>query len=398
MPRRELPSLAGETWLQDARLQNVLHVLNAQGVARVAGGAVRNALLGEAVADVDIATTLLPADVMAVAKRAGLGVHPTGLEHGTITLTCDGVAFEVTTLRRDVETDGRHAVVSFATDFAEDALRRDFTINAIYCDAGGKIYDFADGYSDILKRKVRFVGKASERIREDYLRILRFFRFHARYGKAKPDAESFKACVRLKTGLKTLSAERIRQELLKLLVAPRAVPTLKLMAESNILKTILPHTEDWRVVQRLPNDAVLRLFAVSASPIDLKEKLRLSNADDDRLQNLFSAPDVSPALNDVERRRVLYQLGPVLWRDAVQLCWAQSRAKLDYRAWKALLETPDAWQAPVLPIKGTDILAHGIAPGPKVGQVLSALEDWWVASDFAPTRDDLLARIGRYRD
>ncbi len=199
MPKSDLPSLRRAAWLREPRLQVVLRVLNVDGVTRVAGGAVRNALLGVPVADVDLATTLLPTDVMAIAKREGFGVHPTGIEHGTVTVTHQGAAFEVTTLRRDVETDGRHAVVSFTDDWAEDAARRDFTMNALYCDATGKIYDFTEGYLDIQKRKVRFVGVPAQRIQEDYLRILRFFRFHAHFGKSLPDAAGLKACVQFKS-------------------------------------------------------------------------------------------------------------------------------------------------------------------------------------------------------
>jgi poly(A) polymerase len=230
MPKRELPSLHDQAWLNEPRLQEVLRVLNASGETRVAGGAVRNALLGVAVADVDVATVLLPEEVMTAAKAAGFGVHPTGLDHGTITITCKKAAFEVTTLRRDIETDGRHAVVSFTTNWAEDAARRDFTINAMYCDAAGKIYDYTKGYADIQKRKVKFVGVPEERIAEDYLRILRFFRFHAWYGKNAPDKEGLQACIKLRSGLKKLSVERVRQELFKLLAAPNAVKTLQLMA------------------------------------------------------------------------------------------------------------------------------------------------------------------------
>jgi poly(A) polymerase len=398
MPKLELPSLHDQAWLNEPRLQEVLRVLNAKGETRVAGGAVRNALLGVAVADVDLATVLLPEEVMAISKAAGFGVHPTGLDHGTVTVTYHKAAFEVTTLRRDVETDGRHAVVSFTTNWAEDAERRDFTINAMYCDAVGKIFDYTKGYQDIQKRKLRFVGEASERIKEDYLRILRFFRFHAWYGKNAPDKHGLLACVKLKSGLKKLSVERVRQELLKLLVAPQAIKTLQLMAETGLLKIILPYTDQWKALDRLPADAMLRLFVLARVPKKLKEQLRLSNEDAARLDAMAAAPDLSPALNDSERRRVLYQLGASGWRDAVHLSLAHSKAKLDDLAWLALLELATTWVPPRLPVKGTDLIGVGLHPGPKMGQILSALEDWWVANDFTPTRQDLMARVGRYRD
>ncbi len=398
MPKRELPSLAREVWLNEPPLQNVLRMLNTEGETRVAGGAVRNALLGVPVADVDLATTLLPEQVMQISKASGFAVHPTGIEHGTVTVVHDGAAFEVTTLRKDIESDGRHAVVSFTHDWAEDAARRDFTINAMYCDEKGKIYDFTEGYADILKRKVRFVGVPSQRIQEDNLRILRFFRFHAHYGKGKPDADGFRACVRMKAVLKTLSAERVRQELLKLLVGAHAVKILRVMAESGILGVIIPHTDEWRKLCRLPSDAVLRLFVLAKTPLTLKDILRLSNVDADRLQSLASAPEISPSLSQPERRRLLYHIGVERWRDAAHLSWANSRAKYDDVNWSELLSLPEICTPLELPVKGADIVAAGFAPGPKVGQVLAALEDWWVASDFTPTKDDLLARVGRYKD
>jgi poly(A) polymerase len=395
MPKRDLPSLADAAWLREPRLQKMMRALNAEGETRIAGGAVRNALLGLPVADVDLATVLKPQDVMRIARAQHFGVHPTGLDHGTVTITLEGAAFEVTTLRKDVATDGRHAVVSFSSDWGEDAERRDFTFNAMYCDVDGKIYDFTNGYDDIQKRKVRFVGRPSARIKEDYLRILRFFRFHAHYGKGAPDAKGLKACTRLKSGLKLLSVERIRQEMLKLLSAHAPSKTLKLMASAGILKIILPHTDEWQIIDRLPADALLRLYVLAKDVSGVKDRWRLSNAEGVRLQKLKEAADVSPALTEQECRRLLYHLGAGTWRDAVLI--AQSRAPRK-QGWTDLLQLPDVWQIPVMPVKGSDILATGVAAGPRVGEILTLLEDWWVASDFAPTRDDLLARIGRYKN
>jgi poly(A) polymerase len=395
MAKADMPSLAHAPWLRDPRLQTIMRALVAEGDTRVVGGAVRNALLGQPVADVDLATVLLPATVMRIGKDAGFGVHPTGLEHGTITLSHEGAVFEVTTLRRDVATDGRRAVVAFTTDWAEDAARRDFTVNAMYCDWQGKCFDFTGGYADLLKRKVKFVGAARTRIREDALRILRFFRFHASYGKSTPDAAGLAACTALRTSLKKLSAERVRQELFKLLAAPRAVETLKIMARHNILRQIIPHTEEWGVVSKLPADPVLRLFVLAKHPDGLKAGLRLSNADAQRLDQLMAAPALTPALHDTERRRMLYHLGVSAWHDAVHLSRARARSKA---GWQTLLDLGESWQVPVFPLRGSDLLGAGLAPGPRVGQVLAALEDWWVASDFKPGKQDLLARLGRYRD
>ena len=380
-----------DAWLKEPRLQELMRVITAAGgEVRVAGGAIRNSLLGEPISDVDLATTMLPDEVMRVCKAAGFGVHPTGLEHGTITVVNTGQNFEVTTLRLDVETDGRRAVVAFTNDWQEDALRRDFTINAIYCDAAGKIYDFTTGYLDIQRKRVRFVGDSEQRIKEDYLRILRFFRFHARFGKGSPCPVGLAACAKLKSGLKKISAERIHSEMMKLLVAPRAVETLKIMAATGILKIILPYTEDWRVFNRLPEDAVLRLFVLAKKPIDLKERLRLSNSNALRISDLIAAPELSPKFSPAEQRAMLYQIGVPTWLDAVHVAWARSHAKLK---WQELLDLPTVWPIPKFPVTGKDLLAAGIQSGPALGDMLQQIEDWWVASDFTPTREELLSRI-----
>jgi poly(A) polymerase len=391
---KRLPNLSKAAWLNEPRLQEVMAVITrGGGEVRVAGGAVRNALLGVPISDVDLATTTLPADVMRVCKAAGFGVHPTGFEHGTVTVVNGGAPFEVTTLRRDVETDGRRAVVAFTSDWEEDAVRRDFTMNAMYCDAAGKIYDFTGGYGDLLRNRVKFVGDAKLRIKEDYLRILRFFRFHARFGKNAPDKVGLAACAKFKSGLKKISAERIRQEMFKLVVAPRAVPTLKVMATSGVLKTIIPYTDDWRLVGRLPDDAVLRLYALAKKPEDLKDVLRLSNIEAQRIDELAAAPELSPKLKAPEQRAMLYHLGGQAWFDAVQLNWAKGRdSKADPKL-QALLDLPKRWPIPKLPINGQDMLAAGIASGPQMGEMLRELEDWWVACDFVATREELLERL-----
>lgn len=395
-PRRknpEPPSLAAADWLQQRRVQAVLALLNGDGgEARVAGGAVRNALLGLPVADIDIATTLHPEEVTRRCAAAGFAVHPTGIDHGTVTVVAHHQPFEITTLRRDVSTDGRRATVAFTGNWAEDASRRDFTVNAMYCDAAGKIYDFTDGYKDILRRKVRFVGRPTQRIKEDYLRILRFFRFQAAYGAGAPDAEGLSACVRLRKGLAGLSAERIRQELLKLLVAPRAVAVLKVMAAAEILPLVLDATANWRTLGRLPADAILRLAALARDVTSLREPLRLSNDEARRLLAISEAPAVTPDYRPAERRRILYHIGPQAWRDAAMLCHAQSRAALDDPHWLELVKLADDWPLPKFPVTGRDLQAAGFLPGPAMGEALRKLEDWWIASDFKPTREELLLR------
>ncbi len=391
---KQPPSLARAKWLRAPSLKRIFAVIReAGGEARVAGGAVRDALLGFPVADIDLATTLSPQAVTAACAAAGLKVVPTGIDHGTVTVVSDHQPYEITTLRHDIETDGRRAKVQYTDDWQADAWRRDFTMNALYCDERGKTYDFTNGYRDILKKRIRFAGKPSQRIAEDYLRILRFFRFHARFGKGTPDKAALAACIRQRKGLDGLSAERIRQEMFKLLAAPGAVPTLKLMHKHGILKWLLPYTEDWRVLARLPPDPVLRLAVLAADPRAMQERWRLSKTEANRIEAILGAMTPTPALRPGEQRMVLYRLGPELWRDAVRLGLARARAPLDDPAWKRLLRLASRWPIPAMPVTGRDLIAFGMEPGPDMGAVLLRLEDWWLASGFKPGKDELLQRL-----
>lgn len=385
-------------WLAAKPLQDLLGCLNAAGEARVAGGAVRNALMGVAVHEVDVATSLTPEMVTALSGAAGFSVHPTGIEHGTVTVARDGVAYEVTTLRHDVETDGRRAKVAFTDDWKADAERRDFTMNALYAAADGEVFDPVGGLEDLRARRVRFVGEPQARIREDYLRILRFFRFHAQYAEGAPDRAALEACGGLKAGLKKLSPERIRQELMKLIIAPRALVALEAMESEGLLALVLPGA-GLAVFRRmaavdaahgLAPDGVLRLAAL-APAIDMKNALRLSNAEAARLEAMDEAPAISPAFRDGERRHVLYRMGAAAFRDCVRLHWAHADG--GDGEWLKLLRLADAWAAPVFPVKGADLVALGLKPGPDMGAMLGRLEDWWMASDFTATKDELLARV-----
>ncbi len=408
------PDLTHAPWLHAAALQQVLKVLEQEGEARVAGGAVRNGLLHEAVDDIDIATTLRPERVSALCKASGLGVHPTGLDHGTITVVAgkgdERRAFEVTTLRVDEETYGRHAKVAFTDDWTVDAGRRDFTINALYCDRHGVLFDPLGGLKDLQARRVRFVGDARQRITEDYLRILRFFRFHARYGHGRPDAEGLGASVALKGGLKQLSAERIRVELLKLFVTRRAAATLEVMQGSGLLKVLWPETGDMAQFERMARldarfgldpDPLLRLAALwLLRPGDgarLFERFRLSGDELQRLKAVEAAGPMSPALRDRERRALVYRMGLEAFRDAVRLEWAGRRGRFGDGQWRDFLVFTDDWPIPRLPVKGEDLVKRGIKPGPEVGRLLLALEDWWIASDFTPDRAALLERLERLK-
>ena len=390
----KLPTLVRARWLKEPGLQRVFAlVAEAGGEARVAGGAVRNALLGEPIGDIDIATNLPPPTVTEAIKAARIPVHPTGIEHGTVTVVIDQRPYEITTLRHDVETDGRRAVVSFTDDWQADALRRDFTINSLYCDGRGKIYDYTDGYSDIRRKKLVFVGAPRQRITEDNLRILRFFRFLAAYEKMSADKASLAACVRLKKGLLGLSAERVSREMFKLLAGPNAVPVLKLMAKHKVLKNVIAHTEEFRVISRLPPDQLLRAFVLAKKPEALREAWRLSNNQAKRIEALLHSAALSPTLRDNEQKRILYALGAVTWKDSVHLAWARSRALLADRGWGRLLSLPSRWEIPHFPVKGQDLIEIGFPPGPDLGREIQRLEGLWIMSDFKPTRDALLQSI-----
>lgn len=390
------PSLKGAPWLESAGTQAVLGAIRSGGFdARVVGGAVRNALMNAPVKDVDIATTAPPQDVIRLAAAAGLGAVPTGVEHGTVTVIASHQPIEVTTLRRDIETFGRHARVTFTTDWAEDAARRDFTLNALYCDAEGTVHDPIGGYPDLVARRVRFIGAAEDRIREDYLRILRFFRFTATYAEGPPDADGLAASIALASGLAQLSAERVRAELLRLLGARRAVEIVGVMAEAGLVERLIGAKGDVALLGRLAaiegalgrdGDPLLRLAALAGGGHALSSlgaRLRLSNAESERLARLaLPDPAFDPATDEREARAFLYRFGVETFRDGVLLAWAQSDAAADDSRWRGRFVLPNRWKVPVLPVRGADLLARGLAEGPRIGRIVRAFEDWWIEEDF----------------
>jgi tRNA nucleotidyltransferase/poly(A) polymerase len=374
--------------------------------ARAVGGAVRNALLGMPVSDVDIATTARPEEVIRLASAAGMTVIPTGLAHGTVTVLADHVPHEVTTLREDVETDGRRATVAFTADWAADARRRDFTMNALYCTADGTVHDPLGGHADLVARRVRFIGDPARRLAEDYLRILRFFRLNAAYATPPYDAEGLSACVRARSGLARLSAERIRVELLKLLAAPGAIEAVMAMFDHGLLVDVLGCAPRLSRLSRTAIldrssacavDSVRRLAALSlhVGPEDalrLARRLRHSNADEERLVALAPGRrDISVEASASAQRRALYRIGPAQWRDAVASAWLDSGADWTAR-WQELIDLPVTWPVPELPVKGSDLLGLGLTAGPPLGATLRALETEWIASDFVLSREELLAK------
>jgi tRNA nucleotidyltransferase/poly(A) polymerase len=365
---------------------------------------VRNALLGRPVSDLDIATTASPQEVMALARAAGLDCVPTGLRHGTVTVLSHRVPHEVTTLREDVETFGRHARVAFTADWAADARRRDFTINALYCDAGGVVLDPLGGYGDIVARRVRFIGEADARIAEDYLRILRFFRFNAEYGSGECDRAGLEACQRGRGGLAGLSAERIRAELIKLLIAPMAVAVVETMLAWGLLLQVFGAVSAPQRLARLAAieealdlapDPVRRLAALTVHVREdagrLATRLRLSNAEQRALTDgANEAPRLMPGLAESEARIALYRLGAETFRARTLAAWTSAAAGEAAR-WRDLYGLPDRWRVPRLPVDGTDLIACGIAAGPAIGQHLRRLEEHWIAGGFSASRDQLLA-------
>ncbi|WLS02900.1 CCA tRNA nucleotidyltransferase [Shinella oryzae] len=412
-----MSSVAGEAWFSDPALVRVLSLLNSDGgEARVAGGAVRNSLMGLPVADIDIATTLPPQDVVERARAADIKAVPTGIEHGTVTLVIGGKPFEVTTLRRDVATDGRHAEVMFGTDWQTDAERRDLTINALYATQDGTVIDLVNGLPDIESRTVRFIGDAAKRIAEDHLRILRFFRFFALYGSGRPDAEGLKACARAKDKLGRLSAERVWSETKKLLGAPDPGRALLWMRQAGVLSEILPETEKWGI-DAIPGlieaekafgwqpDALLRLAAIVPPDRErlkgLAERLRLSKAEAAVLDGWAAAPEIAPKLAETAFDRLLYRNGPKGLSMRLRLALASARARglgdTDALAFaglcQRLLARAEKWQKPAFPLTGADVLAAGVPAGPDVGTMLARIEDEWVGGNFHDDRARLLARL-----
>ena len=396
----ENAQLGATAWLTQGELARLLALLDRDGEqARVVGGAVRNALLRLAVDEIDVATTAVPGEVMHRVEAAGWKAIPTGIEHGTITVVIDGKPFEVTTLRQDVETYGRKAKVVFGRDWAADAERRDFTINALSAAADGTVYDYVGGIADIAARRVRFIGKPQQRIAEDYLRILRFFRFHAWYGAGAPDAAGLHACIGARTGLDMLSRERVRMELLKLLLAPHATAALAVMTEAGLLGAVLggvPQLASFENMVKVEAaagvtaDAVRRLGALSVFVKEdadrLAQRLRLSNAEATRLIALEPWWRVSPAAGDQAAHALLYQFGPQSFADRVLLAWSRSRAGAADGAWRELASLPQRWTVPAFPLKSADFTRRGIAAGPALGAAMRAAEQAWVAANFPADR------------
>ncbi|MBU6419797.1 MAG: CCA tRNA nucleotidyltransferase [Proteobacteria bacterium] len=357
--------------------------------ARMVGGAVRDMLAGRAVADVDFASPLTPQEVMARAKALGLKAVATGAEHGTVTLVAAGRGFEVTTLRRDVETDGRHAVVAFTDDWREDAARRDFTINAMSCTQGGEVFDYFGGRADLAAGIVRFVGDAADRIAEDYLRVLRFFRFFARYGQRGPDEGAVAAIAAGRNGLRQLSVERVWSEVKKILAAPAPLAAVELMRATGVLEIVLPGADVARLAALLergaPVDPLLRVAALTDE--DLALRLRLSSAEAALLAAWRGPFGLKPEDDDAALRRALAdEAHDVL----IGRAWLWGG---DGAGWAALRARLAKMERPVFPLQGRDLAALGVKPGPEMGEMLAEVRRWWMEGGCVAGKEECLARV-----
>lgn len=387
-----------------------MSALQADGApARYVGGCVRDTLLGRSVKDIDIATAETPERVVALIEKAGFRAVPTGIAHGTITAVVGAAHFEITTLRHDVETDGRRARVAFTDDWVADAERRDFTFNAIFCDEDGTLYDPTGGLADLEAGRVRFVGTALERLREDVLRLMRFFRLYAYYGTISPETDALEACRAMAPQIANLSIERVWGELRRLLQAPDPVSVLGLMETWGVLPHVLPEAGDrvrlGRLVEierrvELPADDIRRLVALlqtgASGAAALVGRLRLSKAEAKRLTAL-AVPVQWPTahVGEKQNRVVLYRVGADIFVDLVLLGWAADdpgdRARDD--AWQALMTLPARAPVSAFPLSGKDVLGLGVPAGTRVGELLEAVELWWIGQDFAPDQAGCLDHL-----
>ncbi|MDE0204056.1 MAG: CCA tRNA nucleotidyltransferase [Rhodospirillaceae bacterium] len=389
----------------------VVEALTADGAdVRFVGGCVRDALLGRESDDIDIGTPDPPERVLALLESAGIETRtvPRGIQHGTVTALAGGERYEITTLRRDERTDGRHAEVAFTDDWREDAARRDFTINAMSATPDGTVYDYFGGREDLEAGRVRFVGDPATRIAEDHLRILRFFRFYAWYGKGDPDADALAACKDAAHTIPSLSGERVQAEMLKLLSADDPMPALHTMQDAGVLAVLLPEARNTEHLANLiaiestaiePADPIRRLAILIAGADGIvaqavADRWRLSTDDGIRLAALCDLPTALDVdLDHRDQRRLLYRLGRKRYQDVQLLVWALQDEIESETAYRELQKIAVEWVPPEFPITGADVLARGVEEGPEVGRLLTAVEDWWVERDFAPDRAALLERL-----
>ncbi|MBL4801658.1 MAG: CCA tRNA nucleotidyltransferase [Emcibacter sp.] len=396
-------------WLRAKPLLRLLHILNSDVLTcRMVGGCVRDALLGREIIDIDLACSLVPEETMSRLEKAGVKVILTGLKHGTITAVIEKYAFEITSLRRDVETYGRHAKVAFTDDWIEDAKRRDFTFNALYLDEDGSLYDPCGGLKDLELRQVRFIGDGNKRITEDALRILRFFRFGAQIGDGKLDPKGLAACIANKNLIETLSGERLAQELFKTLKAENLLPIIKVMADSGVLAAILSAHRGGghRTLETLNGfvrlekalgrcDVMARLACLLVvNGGDVRRALRLSNKQS-KILNRYMTHDIflSSGMSRKDIRKNIYKSGCDVFIFALLQNQAHQKTRGDFEDCKDRLSYAESWLTPILPLQGRDLMMAGVAAGPEMGKALKKLEWLWMESDFTFSKEDLLQKL-----
>ncbi|MCF6214604.1 MAG: CCA tRNA nucleotidyltransferase [Emcibacter sp.] len=396
-------------WMSKPPLVKLFNILNHDGLnARMVGGCVRNALLGRKIIDIDVACRLIPEESLKRLKKAGVKVVPTGLKHGTITAVMGKSNFEITTLRRDEESDGRRAKVAYIDDWQEDARRRDFTINALYLDLDGSLYDPCGGLCDIAARRVRFIGDADQRIHEDGLRILRFFRFAAHIGQGEMDPVGLAACLKNKFLINRLSGERLAQEIFKILKSDNLLPVIKVMNEGGILDKIIPDHENLQGLNSYVRlEKVLGKCNILARLSCLLRKdnkaietisrhLKLSNKQVKMLRNYVNHDlSLSADISQKDIRRAIYHHGRDIFIFAVLQSWADETLGQDHKAWRKILAYGEEWPIPTFPVQGKDLMARGQKSGAEIGRKLRALEQAWAQSDFHLTREEMLGKITR---
>lgn len=409
--------LGPEPWIIAPETMAVMDALTVNGAdVRFVGGCVRDAIAKRPIKDIDIATPDEPTKVVELLRQAGIRSEPTGIDHGTVTAICEGSIFEITTLRKDVETFGRRAVVAFTDDWIVDSSRRDFTINAMSANRDGDVFDYHNGIKDLAYGQIRFIGSAEARISEDYLRIMRFFRFYGHYGHPPCDQSAFLACRKYAEKLSEISAERIREELLKIVMAPDAADVFLLMREANVLDVILPdatsigrlRAASWLanrgiVIDGMNPDPIRRLGAVLGPTSDvsmMSSRLRLSNRESHRLSNMAElAPRLENIMDELATRKLIHSSGAEAVQDAAILAWASRLAEVarlpadETAARLRQLEMSFSWKAPELPVTGADAQTLGLTRGPKIGRVLRTVEDWWTEGDFKADRDACLEKL-----
>ena len=407
-----MESTVNAPWMTTPATRAVVEALTAAGAdVRFVGGCVRDALLSRESNDIDIGTPDRPERVLALLESAGIETRtvPRGIEHGTVTALAGGARYEITTLRRDERTDGRHAEVAFTDDWREDAARRDFTINAMSATPDGALFDYFGGQEDLAAGRVRFVGNPATRIAEDHLRILRFFRFYAWYGRGAPHSAALAACKDAAHTIPSLSGERVQAEMLTLLAADDPMPALRTMRDAAVLAVLLPEAQGTNrltnliAIERTLNDtdSIRRLAALIVGIDDAKaaartvaERWRLPGEEGARLAALCKLPAIFDFTADRHSRRVLlYRLGPDYFRDVTLMTWALQDDIKNESAWQEMLNEASKWEAPTFLLNGADVLARGVEEGPEVGRLLTAVEEWWIERDFAPDRATLLEKL-----